>query len=180
MHFVVSYWCYVMNFEMALIRRSEEEAGKNSEEGAVRCCVDLWDHDVVEKCPHWDKLPLPQKACSAANEMAKYWWNKGKSAQILFILPGRSEIEAVRIALMLWGFQFRWELYMLVDETPPAKKKDVRLRFKNQDFAPDANAVFVLSTVRYAEDGRTFCINGIVDSGLMVNVDSVMSCCIVA
>ena len=110
-------------------------------------------------------------ACFAANEIANYWWKQGKSAQILFILPDRTEIEDVSNVLKSWGFKFRWGLYTLIDETPPAKENAMRMRFKNQKFAPNANAVFVLSTAGIAEDGWTIYINGVVDSGLMVNVD---------
>ena len=45
-------------------------------------------------------------------------------------------------------------------------------RLSKKKFQPDSPHIFILSTAGIAEDGWTIYINGVVDSGLMVSIDS--------
>ena len=58
-----------------------------------------------------------------------------------------------------------------MDETSPADENAMRMRFKEQKFDANQRHIFVLSTAGLFEDGETIFINGVVDSGLMVDVD---------
>ena len=62
-------------------------------------------------------LSMPIQACVAAKAMVRDWSRKSMTAQILFILPGRSELEHVRFAFYSYGFNFEWVLHALIDET---------------------------------------------------------------
>ena len=50
------------------------------------------------------------------------------------------------------------------------EEEDVRSRLKDRSFSHERKSVFVLSTAGIAEDGWAIYINGLVDSGLVVNL----------
>ena len=107
----------------------------------------------------------------AAAAMQEYLSSRWESAPILFILPGEREVYDVRNALSTWEFDFDWEPYILVGETPDHEVREVLGRLRRQRFDYRCSAVFVLATAGVSEDGWTIWVNSVVDSGLQMHVD---------
>ena len=133
--------------------------------------VDLFDVGVAEKPEGWTRANMPMRACLAAEAMTRYLWNRRKSAQILFILPGEKEVYEVRNALSIWDFRFDWEPYVCLGETSREELGAILERLRRQQFQRSWPSVFFLTTAGVSEDGWTVHVNGVVDSGLQVNVD---------
>ncbi len=115
---------------------------------------------------------MPVKLRIAAEAMSAYLWRLGQCSQIRFILPRLKEIEDSRMALTTWsGFKFDYDVQVINDEFSTAEAIDMRCRVKSQSFNPDSRSLFALSTPGIAEDGWAIYINGLVDSGLVVNLD---------
>ena len=129
--------------------------------------LNLFDEGVATKPVQWKKACLAERACMAAEAMARYLWNKqpSQSAQILFILPGEKEIYDVRSALKMWHFDREWNHYCLLGETPREEIRAVLDRLENQHFNYNWSSVFVLVTAGIFEDGWTLYVNGVVDFG---------------
>ena len=163
------------------IERLLTSAGVESEEFCVprvpgrrsHEVLNLFDEGVATKPVEWKKACLADKACMAAEAMARYLWNKQprESAQILFILPGEKEIYDVRNALKMWHFDFEWDHYCLFAETPREEIRALLDRLEEEPFNPDWRSVLVLASAGMATDGWTLYVNGVVDSGQEVYVD---------
>ena len=92
---------------------------------------------MVEKPYGWTEASLPERACMAAALMAEYlWWHWWQSAQILFILPGEKEVYDVRNALITCEFEFAWEIFTCLGETPDHEIKAILKRLERQRFRP--------------------------------------------
>ena len=144
------------------------EAGRKTYE-----VLPLWEH--VQKPKDWEKLALLQKGCVAANEMAKWLWQKrNQIAQLLFIVPGEKELWEMRNALRTSNiFDFLFELYVITAESSKHETREIRETLERNAFKRNSPVVFLIVTD--GQGGKSwspFC-NGVLDDPRMVVMDRV-------
>ena len=93
---------------------------------------DVFGDGCAAKPKEWGRAVMPEKACMAAEAMVCHHRARGNSAQILFILPGETEIHDVRNALRTHGFQSTPDIFLCFSSVSCTARQRIRFRGRSE------------------------------------------------
>ena len=120
---------------------------------------------------NFDDLEWEHQACFCTQAI-RTWAHKGcKSAAILIIVPGEAEMLKFIALWIAFSKDHSWNVYRVDSHTAKKERQRIRDVLRTQKFRPSEKDSIVVATNVF-EKGITLWINGLIDTGLTVFLDS--------